>query len=137
MHLLKRANQTGQQQKKEVLHKIKYFVAKIYFRLKPNCKIAVYRTPVVLTYRKTFTFAAGFFPLFMTEITTLHTQAVQLLQQLIAIPSFSKEENLTADLIEKFLRDKGVKTHRKLNNIWAWNKHFDASKANHITQFSS
>jgi acetylornithine deacetylase len=47
---------------------------------------------------------------------------------LIAIPSFSKEENLTADLIEKFLDEKGVKTHRKLNNIWAWNKHFDASK---------
>ena len=66
--------------------------------------------------------------IFMTDTETLYQQAVSLLQQLIAIPSFSKEENLTADLIEKFLQEKGVKTHRKLNNIWAWNKHFDAAK---------
>jgi acetylornithine deacetylase len=64
----------------------------------------------------------------MTDRETLHKQAVGLLQQLIAIPSFSKEENLTADLIEQFLQQWGVKTHRKLNNIWAWNLHFDADK---------
>jgi acetylornithine deacetylase len=64
----------------------------------------------------------------MTDTKTLFEQAVDLLQQLISIPSFSKEETFTADLIERFLQDKGVKTHRKLNNIWAWNKHFDASK---------
>src|ERR1700743_3267361 len=64
----------------------------------------------------------------MTELNALCTQAVDLLQQLIAIPSFSREENLTADLIEKFLISKGEKTHRKLNNIWPWNKHCDASK---------
>src|ERR1700748_1515217 len=64
----------------------------------------------------------------MTDINALYQQAVALLQQLIAIPSFSREEGLTADLIEKFLRDKGVETHRTLNNIWAWNKHFDVAK---------
>ncbi len=64
----------------------------------------------------------------MTDTKTLFKQAVDLLQQLISIPSFSKEETLTADLIEKFLQGHGVKTQRKLNNIWAWNKHFDASK---------
>jgi acetylornithine deacetylase len=64
----------------------------------------------------------------MIDINTLFEQAVGLLQQLIAIPSFSKEENLTADLIERFLQERGVTTHRKLNNIWAWNRHFDASK---------
>jgi len=64
----------------------------------------------------------------MTEINILYTQAVELLKQLIAIPSFSREENLTADLIEIFLKDKGIQTHRKLNNIWAWNKHFDPAK---------
>lgn len=64
----------------------------------------------------------------MIEINTLYTQAVELLKQLIAIPSFSREENLTADLIENFLKDKGIQTHRKLNNIWAWNKHFDPAK---------
>jgi acetylornithine deacetylase len=65
---------------------------------------------------------------FMTDTNTLYKQAVTLLQQLIAIPSFSKEENLTADLIEKFLQDHGVKTYRKLNNIWTRNKHFDPEK---------
>jgi acetylornithine deacetylase len=64
----------------------------------------------------------------MTDIKTLFEQAVNLLQQLIAIQSFSKEENLTADLIAKFLQDRGVETHRKLNNIWAYNKYFDAAK---------
>ena len=62
------------------------------------------------------------------DIKTLSHQAVELLKQLITIPSFSKEENGTATLLEKFLRDRGVKTTRKLNNIWAWNKHFDAAK---------
>jgi len=50
------------------------------------------------------------------------------LQQLIAIPSFSREEGRTADVIEHFLQAKGIETHRKLNNIWAWNKYFDNSK---------
>jgi acetylornithine deacetylase len=64
----------------------------------------------------------------MTETNKLFQQAVDLLQQLISIPSFSKEESKTADLIEKFLQERGITTHRKLNNIWAWNKYFDASK---------
>lgn len=51
-----------------------------------------------------------------------------MLQQLISTPSFSKEENRTADLIELFLKERGVETHRKVNNIWAFNKYFDASK---------
>jgi acetylornithine deacetylase len=64
----------------------------------------------------------------MTDTKTLYQQAVSLLQQLIAIPSFSREEGRTADLIEQFLKKQGIATHRKLNNIWMWNKHFDASK---------
>jgi len=64
----------------------------------------------------------------MTDTNTLHTQAVALLQQLIRIPSFSKEEDKSADVLEQFLQSKGVETHRKLNNIWAWNKHFDPAK---------
>ncbi|WP_183577298.1 M20 family metallo-hydrolase [Mucilaginibacter sp. X5P1] len=64
----------------------------------------------------------------MTDIKALFQQAVELLQQLISIPSFSKEEDRTADVIELFLQKHGVETHRKLNNIWAWNKHFDPAK---------
>ncbi|MGI4022651.1 MAG: M20 family metallo-hydrolase [Janthinobacterium lividum] len=64
----------------------------------------------------------------MLSIDTLFQQAVQLLQQLIATPSFSKEENITAELINTFLVEHEVPTHRKLNNIWAWNKNFDPAK---------
>lgn len=60
--------------------------------------------------------------------TQLHSEAIELLKQLIATPSFSKEENKTADIIENFLKDRGVKTNRHLNNIWAGNKYFDESK---------
>ncbi len=58
----------------------------------------------------------------------LQEDSLALLKQLISIQSFSKEENETADAIEKFLQDRGIKTHRKLNNVWAYNLHFDAAK---------
>lgn len=61
-------------------------------------------------------------------INELYSNAVALLQQLIAIPSFSKEEDKTADTIEKFLQSKNVSTHRYLNNVWAVNTYFDAAK---------
>jgi acetylornithine deacetylase len=55
----------------------------------------------------------------------LFSDALELLKQLIACPSFSKEENKTADIIEKFLKDKNIDTNRYLNNTWAVNKYFD------------
>ena len=58
----------------------------------------------------------------------LHTEAISLLKQLIATPSFSKEEDKTASIIENFLKDRGVKPNRHLNNIWAVNKFYEESK---------
>jgi acetylornithine deacetylase len=58
----------------------------------------------------------------------LFSDAVALLKKLIATPSFSKEENKTADIIENFLQEKKIKTNHYLNNIWAVNKHFDEKK---------
>ncbi|MEX0315447.1 MAG: M20/M25/M40 family metallo-hydrolase, partial [Allomuricauda sp.] len=58
----------------------------------------------------------------------LTQSAIQLLQQLIAIPSFSSEEDKTGDAIQKWLSDFGVKTQRQFNNIYAFNKHFDENK---------
>lgn len=54
--------------------------------------------------------------------------AITLLKQLIAIPSFSKEEDRTAALLENHLQSKGVFTKRFLNNIWATNQYFDENK---------
>jgi len=62
------------------------------------------------------------------NIKTLQKDAINLLKTLIAIPSFSKEEDQTASIIERFLIEHGVKTERIKNNIWATNMHFDANK---------
>nr|WP_299387420.1 M20 family metallo-hydrolase [Allomuricauda sp.] len=59
---------------------------------------------------------------------TLTQNAIALLKQLIATPSFSGEEQITGDAIESWLQSYGVKTQRQFNNIYAFNKHFDESK---------
>lgn len=58
----------------------------------------------------------------------LFNDSLFLLQKLISLPSLSKEEGDTASAIELFFQDHGVKTHRKENNIWAFNKYYDVSK---------
>lgn len=62
------------------------------------------------------------------DIDILFQDALALLQRLIAIPSLSKEEDKTADEIAVFLEQRGVNIHRKGNNVWAYNQHFDAKK---------
>lgn len=54
--------------------------------------------------------------------------AIDLLQQLITVPSFSKEEDKTAGLILGFLKYHEMEAQRKGNNVWAKNKFFDAAK---------
>ena len=43
---------------------------------------------------------------------------LQLLKSLIAIPSLSRQEDRTTDLIEAFLRERGLSPQRYLNNVW-------------------
>ncbi|HQR92702.1 MAG: acetylornithine deacetylase [Bacteroidetes bacterium 24-39-8] len=62
------------------------------------------------------------------DIQGLTQDAISLLKQLIAIPSLSKEEDNTADLIEQFLQAKGVTAFRFLNNVWAKNQYFSPEK---------
>lgn len=50
---------------------------------------------------------------------------IELLKDLISIPSFSRDEGGTADRIEDFLSSRGVRIKRKLNNIWAYNEHYN------------
>lgn len=57
-----------------------------------------------------------------------HQEALDLLSRLIATPSLSTEEAETAALIQTFLEEKGIPTHRKGYNIWAQNKAFDPQK---------
>lgn len=51
-------------------------------------------------------------------------EAIELLKKLISTPSFSREENNTAHIIEHFFKQKQIPIHRKGNNIWARNAHF-------------
>lgn len=58
----------------------------------------------------------------------LEGTAIDLLKKLIATPSFSKEENNTATIINEFLLSQKVETEIHLNNVWARNRYFDAAK---------
>ena len=62
------------------------------------------------------------------EISILQEKAITLLKRLIATPSFSKEEENTADILERFLQSEGVHTRTHLNNIWAQNRYFTEGK---------
>lgn len=64
----------------------------------------------------------------MTFDQTIYTDAVALLKQLISTPSFSKEENDTAEILMQFFKERGVEYARVGNNIYAKNKHYDAAK---------
>ncbi|WP_373511634.1 M20 family metallo-hydrolase [Persicitalea sp.] len=62
------------------------------------------------------------------QLPTLTQEATELLKKLIATSSFSREENNTARHLEEFLQKKDIPFHRKQNNVWALNRHFDAAK---------
>jgi len=62
------------------------------------------------------------------EINRLQTEAIELLKKLIETPSFSKEEDKTATLLEGWFQKFDIPFNRHLNNIWAINKGFDPSK---------
>ena len=53
---------------------------------------------------------------------------LQFLKDLISIQSYSREEDQTAALINKVFTSNGVETKQHLNNVWAVNKYYDASK---------
>ncbi|GAB3888046.1 M20 family metallo-hydrolase [Spirosoma agri] len=59
---------------------------------------------------------------------SLAADALALLKRLINTPSFSREEEQTADLIIDFFRGKQIPVERLANNIWAKNRHFDERK---------
>lgn len=52
--------------------------------------------------------------------------AINLLEQLIAIPSFSREEDKTAVVLQGFFKQQEVPSERKGNNVWARNRYFNS-----------
>lgn len=61
-------------------------------------------------------------------ISKLTKEATELLKNLIETESFSGEEDQTALLIQGWFEHNAIPFQRDNNNIWAVNKHFDASK---------
>ncbi|MBB1194741.1 acetylornithine deacetylase [Flavobacterium sp. SOK18b] len=64
----------------------------------------------------------------MKNIEILTQEAIALLKALIETPSFSSEEDQTALLIENWFTQNNIPFKRENNNLWAFNKYFDATK---------
>ncbi len=62
------------------------------------------------------------------NLNILAEEAVSVLKELIATPSFSREENQTADILERILEEKGLTPNRIHNNVWALGKNYDSNK---------
>lgn len=58
-----------------------------------------------------------------------HTnEAVELLKRLIATPSVSRDEKAAADVLEAYMKEKGLNPQRQGNNVWCMSEEFDAQK---------
>jgi acetylornithine deacetylase len=64
----------------------------------------------------------------MKSIENITIEAIELLKKLIETPSFSSEEENTALLIEAWFTENKIPFERNINNIWAYNLHFDKLK---------
>lgn len=58
----------------------------------------------------------------------LFHSAVELLKQLITMPSFSKTEDNTTEAIAEFFSSRGITPNVLGNNVWVINKHYDIAK---------
>jgi acetylornithine deacetylase len=56
------------------------------------------------------------------------TEYINLLKQLIETPSFSKEEDKTAQILTDFFHGKGIPVNRNKNNVWTCNAYFSPEK---------
>jgi acetylornithine deacetylase len=63
-----------------------------------------------------------------TYLHILQVDAVALLKELIATPSFSKEEDQTAGILTRFLGQREIVHYRIGNNVYAFNKYYDPAK---------
>lgn len=64
----------------------------------------------------------------MNNLDIITKDAINLLKEMISIPSFSKEEETVAGIISSFLHERNIKTTRLINNIYAFNAAFSDSK---------
>jgi acetylornithine deacetylase len=63
-----------------------------------------------------------------SKINRLADEAIHLLKALIAIPSYSKEEQRSADLLTQFFTSKNINSSRVGNNVYAFNRDFQKNR---------
>ena len=63
-----------------------------------------------------------------SDVLNLKVRAIDLLKELITIPSYSKEEDQTAGALCRFIGSEGIEHFRIGNNVFARNRYFDAAK---------
>ena len=51
-------------------------------------------------------------------------EAIQLLKDIITIPSYSRLETEKADFLQQYIEEKGYTTGRKDNNVWIFGSAF-------------
>jgi len=69
-----------------------------------------------------------FIDMIAQSLDNIKKDAIELLKQMIAIPSFSREEQAVANHISQFLSDRGIQCKRLLNNIYATHSNVDLSR---------
>lgn len=62
------------------------------------------------------------------DIDALYYNAVDLLKEMIKTQSFSREEDIVADMVESYIKEKGFEPDRVGNNIWATSDNFNSEK---------
>lgn len=62
------------------------------------------------------------------ETDSLYYNALDLLKNMIAIPSFSKGESEIANMLEEYLKEIHLSPQRKGNNIWCISSDYDINK---------
>ena len=55
-------------------------------------------------------------------------EAVELLKKLIATPSVSRDEAAAADVLEAYIKERGLNPQRHGNNVWCFSRNFDETK---------
>lgn len=62
------------------------------------------------------------------NVSEAASEAIGLLKQMISIPSISRNERGTGDLLEQYFKGKGIYVQRLKNNVVVKNKYFNADK---------
>ncbi len=55
-------------------------------------------------------------------------ESLELLKKMIAVPAYSREEKEVAELVEEFMKEKGLLPHRKGNNLWLKSRDYSDDK---------